>query len=371
MQHSELHSFFTFLLVSWLLVSCSSNNSEIKGTEYNVEISLESDSTIITDNLVLFIDNHHDINADTIKLNRNNVATYSGITAGTDELYLFSDEGQELCRFYATPGSKIDISISGKADSLVVDYTSPSDTINKWLQSLRCESANGSATASKLLQGTLDSLRNCGENGLRTTLLLREYMTSIKDSIYVRRYIGGITESGKPDWLIKSIEGLFPQLRPDNNLGRLAAAQFQMQDTVAVINTASRSDYLLLYFWGDVSQQSIDSLKSITNRLHKQYSDKRLTYMTFCISAPDSTWWESQIKDLPEGHHALISGGFADQRLSDWSVDHIPYIMLTDMFTNIQNRNRWNEELRKSLERIPQRSNINNNRQITKALNRK
>lgn len=358
MQHSELHSFLVLLIVTMLLGSCSSNSTNDGGIEYNVQISLETDSTFMPDNLHLFIDKHHSITSDTLTLNKNRTVKFTSSTAGTDELLLTDNYGYEVCRFYATAGSNIDLTIRGKADSISIDYTSATDTINGWLQHFSgiTDNPTNPAETARKIQDTLDSLRNCGETGLRTTLLLRDFMPYMNDSIYVRRYIGSISQSGKPEWLIKSIDMLYPKLRPAKELGRLTASQFQTHDTLVAINTASRSDYLLLYFWGDISAQSIDSLKALSHRVQKQYSDRRLTFISFCVSAPDSAWWNRHIEDLPTGHHTLLNGGFSDPRITDWSINQVPYVIVTDMFTNIQNRNIWNSDLEKVLDRVPKRS---------------
>lgn len=370
MQRSELHIFLLFFILSWHLVSCSSNAEHSSESEYNVQLSLATDSTVVADSMYIFIDNHQDISVDTLLLSENRSATYTGTTEGIDELFLLSHNGIELCHFYAIAGGNVDINISGKADSLVIDYTSPSDTINSWLQNLKT-ATDSTITLSDLAHKTLDSLRNCGETELRTTLLLRDLMPDLRDSIYVRRYLGGIPNDAKPEWLIKSIDHQYPQLRSTSDKGRLTAAQFQMQDTLIAINTSSRSDYMLLYFWADYSQQSVDSLKALTKRIKKKYSDKRLMLLTFCISAPDSTWWNNQVDSLDFGHHTLLPGGFADHRIADWAIDKVPYTLITDMFTNIQNRDIWDEELTKALTRIPKRTIIYNNSSKTTTIKQK
>lgn len=369
MQRSELHIFLVLLIVCWQFFGCSSNNDT--QSEYNVQVTFDTDSTVVTDNLCIFVDNHQYIAVDTITLDSNRTATFASHTDDTDELYLMSGNGIELCHFYATAKGRIEVNISGKADSLVIDYTSPSDTINSWLQ--RLESITDSTLSTKEIAiRSLDSLKECGENKLRTTLLLRDFMPYLGDSIYVRRYLGGISDKDKPEWLVKCIDHQYPQLRSVSDLGRLSAAQFQMHDTLVNINTSSRSDYMLLYFWGDYSQSSIDSLKTLSKRVDKDYSDKRIVFVSFCVSAPDSTWWKDHIKGLPVGHHALINGGLADPRISNWHIDQIPYNLVTDMFTNIQNRNCWNDDLMKALNRIPRRSNyINNSKSSTTKLKKK
>lgn len=368
MQRSEFHIFLLFLIASWHLVACSSGSTVADGIEYNVEVSFDADSIIATQNLYLFIDNHRNISKDTLRINKSLVARYSGITAGTDELFLLWENGNEICHFYATAGANVVINISSKEDALVIDYTSPSDTLNTWLQQLHIAEniVMAKEELTKQTQHTLDSLKECGETGLRTTLLLREYMPYLGDSIYVRRFMGGITESGKPDWLMKSIDMLYPKLRSSTDYGRLTAAQFQMNDTIITINTSSRSDYMLLYFWGDYSDASVDSLKALSRRINRDYADKRLLFLTFCVSAPDSTWWNSKIRYLPIGHHALISGGLADPRISEWAINQAPYNIITDMFTNIQNRDIWDEDLQKALNRIPKRTNFSQPKLISK-----
>lgn len=349
------YTILSVILVSftWLLSAChSGKDGGPDGGAYDVMTTFDVDSTVVLDNLVLYTDNHAVLRADSLLLSSDHSFSHEGHTSGIDELYLCSDGG-ELCRFYAAEGSRVDISLQTEGDSLVVRFASEDqDSINPWLTH---QLDHMKTMKSKEAHAYLDSLCHQFPADVRTTLLLRETIDLGRDSIFVRRCLGALTDQAKPKWLVKSIDQLL-SLTSDFLLRnkRLTGCKFST-DSIDYDLSASRSDYLLIYFWSDYSQTSIDSLQALSDLVTKEYDMKRLKLLSCCLSAPDSLWWRDKIKDIG-GMHVWLPAGFSDKRIYAWHIDQIPGLILCDMYNNQQQRNVWGKKLRDAIERIPNRS---------------
>lgn len=356
-------SIFTYSVLPWVLlqlcifVACNGG----KGTEeqertYLVTGSIEADSTMVLDSLMLFADNHSSLHVDTLRLDEDNHFTSQMRTPGFDELYLCSPSG-ELCRFYATEGMEVAFSVkSGDQGWESTFVQSPADTLNGWLQQMGLQL--DAATAEIRRHAIMDSLIASRDTTLRVTLLLRDHLSQFVDSVYVRRLLGSMVPSAKPEWLIKSIDLLLDQKSASKYPSRrIPAALFDVcNDSVPFSLGASRTDYLLVYLWSDYSEASVDSLKVLSKLVKEKYAEKRLLMMTCCLHATDSAWWKSQIEGI-EGRHTWVKGGFGDTRIHDWGIRQTPSLLLLDMYNNQQQRDVWGDKLYKALDRLPRRLN--------------
>lgn len=323
---------------------------------YQVRGCVENDSTLSFDRLLLFADSHDTLRVDTIKLDASHSFTCQYLTDGLDELYLCSDS-IELCRFYAEPGMEVDFTVTmGKEGHHTQFVLSPADTINAWLQSM--DSLFVDATLPRR-RSVLDSIvTQAGNTSLRATLLLRDHMSDVADSIFVRRLLGGLPAESKPEWLTKSIDGMFDTFFfsfDKTRSRRMAASSFVINDTTTFCMSDSRSEYLLVYLWADFSQESVDSLLMLDKLIKKDFADRRLQLLTCCLHAADSAAWKQQVEKVG-GQHVWLHASFGDPRVAAWDVHSLPAFMLLDMYNNLQLRNQWGRELRRSLDRVPEKS---------------
>lgn len=325
-----------------------------QGRVYQVKGTIVADSTVVLDSLMLYADNHSSLRVDTIELDQEHQFTSQFRTAGFDELYLCSDGG-ELCRFYATEGMDVEFTLSMGENGLDATFVqTETDTINAWIQAMNKMLIGQSENRKHEI---MDSITAQKDTSLRTTLLIRNHVIEIQDSLYVRQLLGGLPASAKPEWLMKSIDHLLNEkssMKERNR--RLQTASFDIKDDSVMLNMSDpRSDYLLIYFWADYSMPSLDSLKTMANLVKDTYAEKRLRLMTCCLHASDSTWWTLRTLNMA-GKHTWVKGGFGDPRISDWEVHSVPSVILLDMYNNLLQRDVWGDQLRKALERVPKKA---------------
>ena len=341
------------LLLS-VLAACKGREGSHVERAYTVEGTFDVDSTVILDRLVLYTDRHTELQFDSLDLNAQHSFEHHGSTRGVDELFLCSDGG-ELCRFYAAGNSGISMKFSVADDSLHVTYdASRGDSINPWLQQHVASFQEMSGSDRK---DALDSLCHQFPHDIRCGILLRDQIEVLKDSIFVRRCLGGLADDAKPDWLMKSIDRVLEEASRKPRPSRRLAPCTMPTDSTTFDFSKSRSDYLLIHIWSDYSQSSIDSLKALAKLFSDEYSPKRLQFVTICLAAPDSTWWRQQTQDL-DGLHIWLPAGLSDPRMRRWDIKEVPTVMVCDMYNNQQLRNEWGQRLRATLNRVPNRSSF-------------
>ena len=340
------------LLTLSALVACKGREGSHAERAYTVEGTFNVDSTVVLDHLVLYTDRHTSLGFDSLDLNPQHAFVHTGSTLGLDELYLCSDGG-ELCRFFATGNAKVSMKMEMAGDSLKATFDpSSGDSINPWLQQ---QMAHFRTLLGPARKDAIDSLCHQFPHDIRCGLLLRDQIEMLKDSIFVRRCLGGLADEAKPDWLMKSIDRTLEESSRKPRPSRRLAPFVMQTDSTSFDFSASRSDYLIVHIWSDYSQASIDSLKVVARLAKDDYSMKRLKLVTICLSAPDSAWWRQQIKDI-DGLHAWLPAGLGDERMRKWDIKNVPTVIVCDMYNNQQQRNEWGQRLRVSLDRIPNRS---------------
>jgi len=347
-----LHILYIFSFL-WLLTACHGSGEENAGRSYLVSGTMQVDSTVVLDRLVLYSDSHISLHADSIILTPQQTFTFEGHSAGFDELYLCSDGG-ELCRFYATGGMEVGLTLQSQPEGLKVAFAvSPNDTINPWLQE---QIAHFEALKPVERRTEIDSLCHQHSTELRTTLLLRDQIQAISDSVFIRRCLGSLSDEAKPEWLVKSITQLLSETAAEKRINRrLSNAAFQINDSTRFDMSHTRSEYLVIYCWADYDQASVDSLQVLADLLEKEYDMKRQKLLTCCLSIPDSAWWKSKTDNI-EGNHTYIPAGLSDPRIYRWRVQRVPSLIICDMYGNVQKRDVWGQPLRDALNRIPNRS---------------
>jgi len=343
------------LLSFSVCASCGSvGGEEAVGRAYVIKGTVLLDSSWIENNkLLLYADNHKTLVHDSIDLTTEGTFQIERHTNVLDELYLCGAKG-ELCRFFASGDVEVNLSIvAGEDEQLKVQYlTTPSDSVNGWLQEQKRLFDNQPHSICRL---RIDSLIRNYQNDVRVTLLLRDEIANINDSLDIRRSLGSIREEAKPDWLKKSIDATLKARGSgiQKNTRRLLNAAFETKDTIIDL-ASSRSDYMLVYFWADYSKPSIDSLRTLANLVSSQYDHKRVSFLSCCLHAEDSAMWRVRVNFL-EGQHSWIKGGFSDARMRAWNIQQVPSVILMDMYCNQTQRDIWGGELRRALDRVPTR----------------
>lgn len=347
-----LTSLSTILLLS-LFSACRHGGAPgDEGKVYGIAATVEEDSTLVLDHLVLYSDNHVNMRADSLIPTPQHKIEHEGRTTGLDELYLCSDQG-ELCRFYASGGMEVAFVLKTEDGVPSASYAeSSSDTINAWLQSQKAMLAGKDAEECRK---ALDDLCHQRPYDVRCALLLRDEIEEVGDSLFVRRCLGALTEEAKPNWLTKSIDQILTGTSNYLTLNhRLANCTFKT-DSADFKTGDSRSEYLLIYCWAQYSPASMDTLRMLNHLINEEYAMKRLKLFSCCLDAPDSLWWENQIRGIG-GRHVWVKAGLTDKRMHNWRIDRVPAVILCDMYNNQQQRNVWGAKLREALDRVPNRS---------------
>jgi len=350
-------------IVMLLFSACHTSEGEDNvGRTYQVTATIETDSTIVLDRLVLYTDSHNRLSADSLILTPQRTFVHEGHTASINELYLCSDHG-ELCRFFAAGGMNVGLTLTNVGDTLVTDFAvTEGDSINGWLQKEKAFLAQKTAEQCYV---HLSQLCHHAPSDLRNTLLIREELVRLQDSIFVRRLLGGLTDEAKPKWLTRSIDRELVATSDYLTRNRRLSAGLFPCDTASFDMSASRTNYLLIYCWADYDSASVDSLKVLDELLEDEYPMKRVEMLTCCLNAPDSAWWQEKMKGI-EGHHAWLPAGLSDPRIYAWRLTQVPGLILCDMYNNQQQRNIWGGELRRALDRVPNKSGFIHSTKVKK-----
>lgn len=337
-----------------LMLSCNVGGGNAgEGQAYHIKGTVALDSSQIVDNkLVLFTDNHRTLVQDTIFVTQEGTFEHEGHTQGFDELYLCGEEG-ELCRFYASGNMEVNLSLTSSEEGVKVQFHQlPTDTINGWLQEKK---ASLEGLSSRENRNVIESLIRENPTDMRVSLLLRDQIAAINDSLYIRQSLGSLKEEAKPDWMKKSIDQTLNVLGSGKKSSyvRLPGATFELADTIIDL-ASSRSDYLLVCFWADYSKPSIDTLRALAGMIKRDYEGKRVSFMSCCLHAEDSAMWRVRSNFL-DGSHTWVKGGFSDPRMRAWNIQQVPSVILMDMYCNQTQRDVWGEDLRRALDRLPNR----------------
>lgn len=292
----------------------------------------------------------------------NGAFSFQGESADMSEITLVY--GRHTAHLYAAPGAEIVVQLDS-AGSVVWDGQ---DSINGWLASHeQVLSTMSSAKTRKYV----DSVCHLSTGSIRSTLLLREQMQRLNDSLFVRRCLGSLSDEAKPAWLMRAFNEQFDRLSTKVNRNyRLPRAAMRLANDSVFNLLDSRQESLLIFFWADYDSASIDSLVLLNGiardyglydfeeNFEKEKSPTRskkmhkLALMTVCLHASDSAAWHSVVDSLP-GMHSWIEGGFAHPLLTAFDINDVPANLQADRFSNMQSINKWGKPLVTWLEGTP------------------
>lgn len=352
-----------------IVASCSSNSESesSRGEEYTIFGMVWQDSLSKGSDMKVLVDKHGSFYEEDLPVLSGRFI-FKNATYDADEVYLVDNLGRSV-KVYAIGGAQIEVNI----DSLYhASFIGP-DSLNIQLRQAA---------------SVLDSLRNLpyvkedsikafvnrvGEKYAGTlvpSLLVQERMRVINDSIFVRQFMGSLSDKSKPNWLVDNIELQFDNkgMRTKKNVRLSPLPKFATNvDTVIFDMKESRMNSNFLYFWAEYDSTSVDSLKMLEQIAKQfgmhQYADtykskgpndrpKRIDINTICMYAKDSASWHKLIDKLP-GTHILLQDGFANPVLKSWNVNRLPYNIIIDRFSNLQECYLWGKELREVLEKQP------------------
>lgn len=346
-----MKSILSFLAVCVCMVtlgSCSgSQRKVVEGSPYTLTGTLWQDSTTVDSVVTLIIDRHElsfTLDDDSIPVYQeieipvvDGHFSYKGnAPVDVDELYLY-DQHNHVVRFYAASGADLEVNV--------------------------------------LQDGTIEQ-RGVDTTNLVAALILRDSIPYLSDSLYVRRILGRMPESAKPNWLIRSFDQMLDQkARVMGRNTRLPRVNLVTPDTIFPV-LGSRIESLLLLFWSCENAASMDSLQNLKSIAQDyglyQYAESfvssksttrrirahRIQTLSVCMYAPDSVTWKSAIEGIP-GHHAILPGGYAHPLATTCDVTQLPSVVLVDRFGNYQISNVWGNELYQWLDKTPLNSALN------------
>ena len=357
-----IKAILSIIITLFVVASCSKSDG-VKDTEvdYTISGSIVQDSASIDADLKLFIDKHSHLVEEFLPVLKGKFA-YKGKTSSVDELFIVDANGH-VVNLFALPGAQIEIAIDvdGKAKF------AGSDTINPIINDLLSEFDGLQDLKRKNL---IDTICEKYGNSIISTLVIRERMNVLNDSVSLRRSLGRISDDAKPEWLMNVIEQQFDRtgIRLKKNVRLSPLSKFSTDiDSVFIDFNESRPNAMYLYFWADYNQQSIDTLKTLTPiakeyGLHEYFfkfkskdkdrKPKRVDIVTICLHAEDSASWKKAIEGIP-GSHILLKDGFNNPTMKSWKINRVPYNLIIDRFSNIQDSYQWGKDLRVVLEKMP------------------
>ena len=357
-----IKAILSIIITLLIVASCSKRNSgEEVGEEYTVFGTVSQDSTLSGTDLKVFIDKHGRFVEEDLPLLKGKFV-YKGKTAGTDEVYIVDAKGRTVS-LYVSGGVEVELCI----DTLHKATFIGTDTLNVILDSLSCafDSLN-MPRRRELLKAVCTDYNNT----LIPALLIRDKIHVFEDSLYLRQCLGGLTEASKPEWLMSNIDDVFkrPGLRLKRNSRLSPLPTFGTEiDSLPFNFRDARPNSAYLYFWAEFSKESVDSLQMLVPMakyygLHEYYATwkskdktkrpKRIDIMTICLNAKDSASWREHIDGLP-GIHILLQEGFSNHAIIGWKVSKVPYNIIIDRFSNVQDSYKWGKDLRDALEKQP------------------
>lgn len=354
----SLKAIFSIIITLLFVASCGKSDGVNAEKEYTLSGVISQDSASIDADILLIVDKHSELIQETLPVT-NGKFEYTGQTNSGDELFIIDNKGRSVSLF-AVGGAQIELSI----DKDGVPTFSGQDSINQYITEI-------SLAVDTLKEANrkeyFDSVCTKFKGSIISGLLIRNKMHVVNDSVLMRQCFGRIEEAVKPQWLVDAIEDQFDRsgrrLKKNWRLNPLPTFATDI-DSISYDFNESRVNSMYLYFWADYSQVSVDSLQML-DQISKQYGlyqyeekydvegkyPKRIDIMTFCLHA-DSAFWRKTIEGLP-GTHILLNDGMNNSAMLAWRINKVPFNLIIDRYSNVQDSYRWGKDLRDALEKMP------------------
>lgn len=363
----SLKAIFSIIITLLFVASCGKSDSVNTGEEYTLSGVISQDSASVDADLLLIIDKHSELVQESLPVLKGKFA-YKGHTTSGDELFIIDTKGRSVSVF-AVGGAQIEVNI----DQNGVATFAGQDSINQQIAEI---SMMVDSLDEPKRKEYVDSICTKFKGSIVSGLVIRNKMHMLNDSVLWRQCFGRIEEAVRPQWLVDAIEEQFdrPGLRLKKNWRLNPLPTFGTDnDTISYDFSESRVNSMYMYFWADYSQVSVDSLQML-DLLSREYGlyeyqatydvkgkyPKRLDIMTICLHAADSAAWLKTIADLP-GTHILLNEGMNNSAMLAWHINKVPYNIIIDRFSNVQDSYRWGKDLRDVLERMPNNFSVQRN----------
>lgn len=361
-EMKQVRLILSLIIIFAFVASCSKNDSEGIAESYSLVGSSTIDSV-----LYLYIDKHGTLEHHKLVVNAGKFE-FHGKTTDVDELMLLDNRGWSTAVF-ATKGARIELSIDSAHCVTILG-----DSLNVRFAEIvaRLDTLGGND-----LKCDLDSICLQYRHTLLSSLVLRERLSLVSDSVFLRQCMGRLGAEAKPAWMVNAIERLFDSqgdhLKRNVRLNPLPVWR-TASDSIFDFSE-SRMNATYIYFWAEHSQLSLDSMKNIVplaikygmheyfdtwKSLDKSRKPKRVDVLTVCLNAKDSASWLKQIDGLP-GEHILLQDGLSNPVLKSWRINKIPYNIIIDRFSNIQDSYRWGKDLQDAIEKMPNNFSVQKN----------
>lgn len=289
---------------------------------------------------------------------------FSFTSEATDvsEIFMETSDGR-VARMYAVPGGGYEVTI----DSVGRVTFASSDTLNGWLQQVADTLALRSLA---LRRAMVDSLCGLYPASLRTTLMLRDRMPLLGDTLFVRRCLGRLSPAAKPAWLMADVDRFMDtnfEIQRRNHV--LKNFSFTDMEGKSFSLTSLNRDAQLLAFWADYDTLSLQALEKLAAwgreygvgdenlaRLRKQRDGKprQLGMLTFCLHVADSAAWRAAVREIP-GRHVWLKEGFNHPAVRTWAVRQLPASLLLSPSSTLKYKGRIDDALRVRLDSLPVR----------------
>jgi hypothetical protein len=346
----------------WLGTSCSREQQQVAPVEerpalqaFTFEGSYDSsaDSTARRQALYLSIDDHYrphtdtlpgeavrQLRVDTLRPTADGHFRWEGQTRDVAELYLQHPVGSTR-HFYAAAGGHYRLTL----DRHGAPTFAAEDSLNGWLHTTveQLRSLSGDT-----LRTTLDSLCRVEASEVRTALLLREMVATVRDTLFLRRCLGHLTPEAKPQWLMETIDRQMDrrfETSFDGTMKRNFLLYNQKGEKVN-LSTLNRSAQLY-YFWADYDAPSEAPLKRM------EAWHKKVGIVSICLHAADSAAWRKADVSAAD-HKVWLRDGLNHPLLRAWGIDRSGTFFLISPSAKLLYRGTQESELRQQIDSLPE-----------------
>ena len=368
--HRYITSSMSALLLLTSLVACgnskkkSAASNNIVRPELSYHIQGEYRGKADDDRLLVYTDHHSHMAVDTLQIVKGQFE-WQGKTADIAEICIVTPRKKHL-RMYAHGGMQGRIVI----DSLDRLFFVDADTLNRPLEQYK---AQIDTALLSIRRDMIDSICRTLPASFVSSLLLRDRLESVSDSLLARRCLGHLSWEVKPHWFVEQINDIMDRgWKLHNKSRRLKSFDFTAADSAVVSVNSQTPNSTILYFWADYDEKSVKQLQSLDSIarsaglykyekefVQKKKKTKRLRILTFCLHAADSAAWRKTIRQIP-GEHIWLKEGWNHPAVQEWDVEQLPGLLLIDRYAQVQERNIFSTELNKKVERLPEKSTTTN-----------
>jgi hypothetical protein len=355
---SPIHAAWATLCAALLLTACGRNQPEpeasvvIPAEPFSISLvpAADLDSASRTALLYVAVDDHFNPHTDTLEGDLARAWRLDSLRPDAEGRYHLEGTSHDVAEVHLTTpsGSLRTLFAAGGGDYTwtysKTDITAE-DSLNGWMQRSLTDLQARTPDSCRL---ALDSLCLADAGSIRATLLIRELLPTVRDTLFLRRCLGHLSPEAKPAWLMYDIDQRMDE-RYRSEFSGLLKRNFTFTDSKGQTFNFSnlyRTDQLV-YFWADYDAASVSALQRLEAKCRKA------KLVTFCLHAADSATWRRQVSGLP-GSNVLLRDGLNHPMLRAWGVDRPGLYMLLNASARVLYRGTDEKQLAHSLDSLPQ-----------------